>query len=149
MSGGGGQSTATSYDIDKGQLAEFMKTGEGQKYAQLYNPKNNYAQIGDSIQSYDPDKITGDHLSMYGKVGNDVIPLINAFKSWTTGVQQTKANWDNYATAVNANEGGQGDNTITAGAAVSQRKVLLGSLANAGSPTTPTPGLGSMGVVNK
>jgi hypothetical protein len=158
MGGGGGDvSTSQPYDVDQGQLAQFMTTAAGQQYASMYNSKNGYVQVGESIQAYDnngqwgPGGPTG-----FQTVGPDVRPMIDAFHSWAAANQQSQTNWQAYANQVSANEGGQGDNTVTVGAAAGQRQTLLGSLANAGNtpaasadgsgvgnPNNPTPGLGS------
>lgn len=149
MAGGGGVSTGTAYDVDQEQLSSFMQSEQGKQYSDSYNPNNSYAKVGDSLQSYDPKKIDSSALGLYRTVGQDVGPMLTAFQQWMKGNAQTQTNWQNYASAVNANEGGQGDNTITGGAAQGQRQVLLGALANAGNPTSPTPGLGSMGTLMK
>lgn len=147
MCGGGGESTGTPYAVDPNQLSSFIQTGQGQKYKDLYNPGMAYAQFGDSVQAYDPN--AGYDLGHVNRAGYDVSAMIGEFHQWQQSNAQTQQNWQNYATAVSANSGGQGDNAISVGPAVSQRKVLLGALANGGTnPTTPTPGLGTLGAAS-
>lgn len=158
MSGGGGVSHAQNLEIDQGALAKYMTTQEGQQFAKMYNPGNAYATVGDSIQAYDPDQYK-QHFGTTGngqanvadrtEVGPDVSGMIKAFQAWQAGNAQTQANWQNYTNLVNANAGGEGDNSIITGVAQGQRTQLLGSLANAGNPTVPTPGLGSMGTLTQ
>lgn len=138
--GNGSASTGTPYSGDTSQLGAFIASNEGQQFASSYNPTNLYAQVGTSIQSYAP----GTNLNQT-TVGQDVVAMMNAYNAWVAGNAQTQTNWANYAGAANANEGGEGDQTITGGPAQSQRTSLLGALANAGNPTTPTTGLGVFG----
>ena len=137
---GSGTSSATPYSFDTSQLQAFIGTTAGQQYAGLYNPSSSYYQVGDSIQASSSANETGAKTA-----GTDVTAMVQAYQNWVGSNNQTKTNWQAYADAVNANGGGEGDNTITQGAAVSQRNQLLGALANVGQPTAPTPGLGSMG----
>lgn len=71
--------------------------------------------------------------------------LVAAYQTWLAGQNQTQQNWTSYSEQVAAAAGGEGDNTTTAGASVSQRNALLGTLANPNNPTSPTVGLGTMG----
>ena len=135
--GGGDNPTSTAYSVDEASLSQFIKSGQGAQYASQYTPGNTYYQISDgSYFTQGKDNSQGGYVT----------EMMNAYNSWKTGQNQSQANWQNYANIVNANEGGQNDNTITTGPAVSQRNDLLGALANAGNPTTPTPGLGTFGV---
>lgn len=147
--GGGGVSTSTPYTGDLSQLSTFMTTASAAPYRDLYNPDNGYVQIGDSIQSYNAKGGgfgPGGPMGMQ-TVGPQVNAMIDAYHAWVSGNNQTQANWQSYANQANAVEGGEGDNTITTGPGVSQRNALLGALANAGNPTVPTGGLGSMGTL--
>ena len=140
MSGGGSDTpTFTPVDVDQGNLGQFMQSQAGQAYASLYKPGDSYVQSGSTISSVGNGSCGA---------GRDVTAMMTAYDAWMTGMGQTKTNWENYAATVAANEGGEGDNTITSGPAVGQRQALLGALANAGNPapTQPTPGLGSMGM---
>ncbi len=157
MNHGSGTPTYQDSGIDQTQLAQFMNTEQGKQFSNSYDPTKAYAQSGNSYIFYDPTKaIPGGHTTLvanYGRNGQQVDPtaMINAFKEWQVGNDQTKQSWNSYAEAVAANEGGQGDNTITTGAGLGQRQALLGALTNAGNPipTTPTPGLGSFGTNTK
>lgn len=144
MSGGGGVSTSDPIDIDKNALATFMTTESGKQYASMYNPAHSYAQIGDSIQYYDTAAFDSGGARGFRTLSADVSPLINAFKAWQSGNQQTQTNWQNYAQTVDANKGGQGDNTIITGAAEGQRQQLLGALAFGGSKPNDNRALGNM-----
>lgn len=75
--------------------------------------------------------------------------LLNEFENWTKSNQQSQQSWQNYADTAAANEGGEGDQTITSGAAQGQREALLGALANPNTPTQPTVALGVMGTLKK
>ena len=143
MSGGGSNTPTWSDASDintassNGQISAFLNSQAGQQYASLYNSSANYYYDGNSS---------------FHAVANgdewDVSSFINAYKTWETGANLQQTNWQNYANAVNANEGGEGDNTITTGASQSQRNQLLGSLANGGNTPTPTSGLGTLGASN-
>lgn len=149
MSGGGGgsdtQDTAGQpISIDPGSLAEFMQTQQGAAHVNSYIPGASYYQShtpqGEVVKAYAP----GFSGSYSG--GTDVSAMMADYTQWISGMAATKQNWQNYADQAAKFEGGQGDQTITAGAAVSQRSTLLGALANEGQ-TGPTPGLGSFGTI--
>lgn len=150
MSGdGGGSQTQDAAGqpiaVDHNNLAEFMKTGQGQQYAGSYIPGASYYQShtdsGEVVKAYAP----GFNGSASGG-GSDASAMMAAYTAWTSGMSTTKANWQNYADTAAKFEGGQGDQTITSGAAVSQRSVLLGSLSGVGGQSQ-TPSLGSLGAV--
>lgn len=148
--GGSGSSTAQPYTMPgtDAQLQQFIKTQAGQQYASMYQPNQSYAQVGNSIQVGSP----GDYMgSVNGntQVGPDVSAMMTAFGNWMSSNAQTQTNWQNYANAASANEGGEGDQTITSGAAQGQREALLGALANPNAATSPTVGLGSMALLRK
>ena len=136
----GGSSGVPDYAIDPSQLALYMQSEAGKGFAGtgVYNPAGQYL-MGTGAG--------GPGTVGYTNTANglDTTAFIQAFQSWQAGNQQTQQNWQNYSEAVAANGGGEGDQTITSGLGVSQRNQLLGALANAGNPTTPTPGLGSFG----
>lgn len=130
---------APDISASSGQLKAFTQSQAGAQYAALYDPNAVYSYDGNSsFLAYNPS--TKDQW--------DVSGFVNAFKTWNNSNQQTQTNWQNYSTAVGANQGGEGDNTITSGPAVSQRNSLLGALANAGRTTAPTPGLAVMGAAS-
>lgn len=147
MSGNGGssqtQDTAGEHlAIDPNSLAEFMQTAEGKRYAGSYTPGASYYQSQTGVKSYAPG-FTGSYSG-----GTDVSAMMADYTQWVGGMAQTKQNWQNYADQAAKFEGGQGDQTITSGPAVSQRSTLLASLAGP-MPTAPTPGLGAMGVAKR
>lgn len=133
--GGGETKTVQPYSVDEAGLSDFIRSGTGSQFANTYKPGSSYVDTGEQLLGYAPGTSGG---------GQDSTAMLREFEKWSAANAQTKANWSNYSNAVNANEGGQGDNTITVGDAVGQRQQLLGALANAGNPTEPTPGLGSM-----
>lgn len=145
--------TASS-TYDPAQMKQFLNSAAGAQYASSWNPA--WTQVVPSAGNSTPGRWYAGGQSApvpkgpFGGSGNyttgqtDVTDAYNAFTAWQTEIAGTQANWQNYSNLANANEGGEGDNTITNGAAMSQRNALLGSLANAGN-SGPTAGLGIMG----
>ena len=149
MSGGGGGTSQASgpppqdvVPVDATQLAAFLNTQAGQQYSNVYRPGQTYVNTGSG---------TGAQVLVYGAQGSDpnanATAMLTAYTNWLAGNTQAQANWQNYANLANLNEGGENDQTITQGAAVSQKNAILGAGAY---PTNPppggaTPGLGSFG----
>lgn len=150
MGGGGSQANVSTYDVDQKKLQEFMNSGAGKAYAGQYDPNQVYEQDGKIVYSSRPGETmftqAGDERKLPtdnpSRANRDVTTFMNAYQVWLKGDTQTAANWQDYAAAVDANKGGEGDNTITEGAAMSQRQQLLGTLAN---PNVPATGLGTYG----
>lgn len=144
MSGDGGGSQ-TRQDaagdpvaVDQATLAEFMRTKQGAQYAGSYLPGASYYQTQQGVKAYAPG------FAGAASGGVDVSTMMADYTQWVTGMGVTKQNWQNYSDQAAKFEGGEGDQTITSGAAVSQRATLLAGLANVGT-TAPTPGLGALG----
>ena len=132
MGGGGSNSyTTTPLDINHDQMKQFVQSGQGQQYAPLYDPNQVYYGINGQSGIYA--QVPGSKQK-----GINVDDMIHAFSVWQTGDNATKASWQNYAALANANSGGEGDQTITTGAALGQRQALLGAMGN---PTQGTPGI--------
>ena len=145
--------------VDDASLQTFLKSANGAAYASSYAPGATYTQIGSNIYSggatWKPNQVGGVNTDSSGTIppvggmtdpagsgsvqgGTNVTAFMMAYQAWLAGQNQTAANWKNYAETVSANAGGEGDNTITSGAAVGQREALMGVLAQ---PTAPTPGM--------
>lgn len=144
MGAQGADTVTAPYTKDTSQLGNFIQTAAGAQYASLYAPGATYTQVnsGAVLSSKNTNKISSTDAQ-----GTDVSAMLNAYQAWASGNAQAQTNWQAYADKANANAGGQGDQTITTGPAVGQRAQLLGALA--GQPTTPTPGLGSMGTLTQ
>lgn len=143
MSGGGGDSPVyTPKGYDPNDIASFMKTQNAAPFTpeqlSMLHETFNVQQGPNPLAPMAPFKD--------GRWQPVNLDMVNAFEGWVAANNQTKQNWNNYASLVNANQGGEGDSTITSGPAQSQRNQLLGALA--GNVTkTPTPGLGSFGTL--
>lgn len=159
MGGGGSDNpTYTAKNYNPADVAAFANTQSGQKFSpeQLNMLYTAYgvsqgpnglgvvaAPKGHSVDSGGAPDVSG------GGWGNVDLNLVNTFEGWVKSNQQSQSNWQNYADSVTANEGGEGDQTITSGAAQGQREALLGALANPNQPTEPTVALGVMGTLKK
>lgn len=171
------QAGPSPYSVDSTSLQQFLGTKTGSAYASLYDPKNSYVKNGSSIYAvpanggvvapqatpqYGNPNPRADATTLINSMTNaqntaaaansaapgpDVTQFMTAYESWQAGNNQSQQNWKNYSQAVAANQGGEGDNTITTGAAVGQRQQLLGALA--AEPTVPTEGLGPLGATTK
>ena len=149
MGGNGASTPAITLETpDTKKLETFLSTEAGKQYTPLYVQGAGFSRQGDTYyQAKQADTgapgVAGQsHGLKVDVVGRDVTAMMNAYQAWDAGNNQTQANWADYAKLASANSGGQGDQSITSGAAQSQRQVLLGTLS---SPTSPTPGLGTMG----
>jgi hypothetical protein len=141
-----------SMGFDPTGVAQFANTGTGQKWTpqQIQGLYTAYGIVpaGAGAPSSYVSANAGQGAGSVNTTNTAIDPaLIAAYQEFTAGNSQTQQNWTNYSDLVNANEGGEGDTTVTAGAATSATSQALGSLAgvNVNAPTTPTTGLGSMG----
>lgn len=144
--GGGGSNNqnASPYEFDQTQMQSFLRSGQGAKYQGQFNPAYSYSKIGDQIFGYNPSQTNNDIINAESEVGTKSVALgpnmtqmFGDFEAWMKSNQQTQTNWENYADAANASQGGEGDQTITEGAAVGQRQQLLGALGNPNSAGPP------------
>lgn len=135
--GGSGSDTVSppgqKINLDSNLMNGYLGSKSGSAYAGQYDPSAIYYQNDN-----------GTYFSMKNGSISDVTGLIKGYQAWTASNDVTNKNWQNYANAVNANEGGQGDQDITSGAAQGQRQVLLGALANAGNPTSGSAPIGTV-----
>lgn len=150
MSGEGAdnpQYKAANYDPN--DIAAFMNT----KTAQQWSPEQ-IAMLHDAYHvSQGPNGLgvvsgKGDPGSSTGVFQNVDLSLVNTFEQWVGSNSQTQANWKKYSDLISQNEGGEGDQTVTAGAAQSQRNQILGNLSNEDA-SSPAIGIGSIGMTMK
>jgi hypothetical protein len=153
MGGGGSDNpTYTAKNYNPADVAAFANTQSGQKFSpeQLNMLYTAYGvSQGPNGLGVVAGPKGGDPNNPTGAWNNVDLNLVNTFEGWVKSNQQSQNNWQNYADSVTANEGGEGDQTITSGAAQGQREALLGALANPNQPTQPTVALGVMGTLKK
>lgn len=146
MGGGGSNNqSASPYDFDQAQMQSFLRSGIGSKYSGQFNPAYAYSKVGDQIYAYDPKRTSNDNVNAVSEVGGrfadmmgpNMTQMFGDFDAWMKANAQTQTNWQNYADAANANQGGEGDQTITEGAAVGQRQQLLGAIGNPNAAPIP------------
>jgi hypothetical protein len=148
--GGSDNPQYTAKNYNPGDVSAFMKTQTASSWTpeqlnllyNAYDVKQGPNGLGVVSGGGDPSTATGGWKDVD-------LGLVNTFEGWMKSNEQTKTNWKSYADTAAANEGGEGDQTITSGAAQGQREALLGALANPNQPTSPTVALGTMGMLKK